>query len=90
MIEIEEAIKYLRHFHCLCNEHCNKKCIRGNSQCAYQMAISALEKQIPIKPTAYNSVPHHRCPNCKSAVRIYCTDPYDKFCHHCGQALDWS
>lgn len=52
--------------------------------------VEALEKQIPKKPKDYDSVPHHRCPNCNSAIRVYCDDPYDPVCKFCGQAIDWS
>lgn len=54
-------------------------------------AIEALEKQIPKKPVGdLHSVPHHRCPNCKKAIRIYVDAPYNPFCCFCGQALNWS
>lgn len=54
------------------------------------LAILALEKQIPKKPTEYDSVPHGRCPSCHNAVRMYCDDPKNKYCIWCGQAIDWS
>lgn len=54
------------------------------------MIIEALEKQIPKKPVGdLHSVPHHRCPNCKKAIRIYVDAPYNPFCCFCGQAIDW-
>lgn len=56
-----------------------------------EMAIDALKKQIPNIPKGdYDSVPHHRCPNCNAAIRVYCDDPYDPACKFCGQAIDWS
>ena len=58
------------------------------------IAISALEKQIPKKPiekeligasaTGYKY--KGRCPKCSSTVSQY----KGNYCHHCGQALDWS
>lgn len=57
---------------------------------AIDSAIEALEKQIPKKPKDYDSVPHNRCPNCNSAIRVYCDDMYDPVCKFCGQAIDWS
>ena len=55
---------------------------------AKQMAINALEKQMPKKPIYDNDNYHrtgYRCPNCNN------TNPWGyKFCKHCGQALDWS
>lgn len=67
---------------------------------AFEVAISALEKQVPKKATPHRvEVPKikighgywgkgttvYKCPCCGTFVsRIY------KHCHHCGQALDWS
>ena len=47
---------------------------------AEEMAIKALEKQIPIKP-AYQGE-HEKCPTCGS----FCIDVY---CAKCGQKIDW-
>lgn len=58
---------------------------------ALNLAISALEKQIPKEPTGDLSiVPHLRCPNCHRAVVVvlYSGDRFP-FCQWCGQALDW-
>lgn len=56
---------------------------------AFDLAISALEKQIPKKvnislkgTTDWNT--KCRCPNCHSMVS------HGKYCSNCGQALDWS
>lgn len=56
---------------------------------ACRMAISALEKQIPIKPID-DTKPRDffiniYCPVCKEPV----TKRF-KYCRNCGQALDWS
>lgn len=61
---------------------------------AYEMAIYALEKQIPKKPQnkKYSFYPHStllkskygECPNCKS-IQVD-----DEYCANCGQKLDWS
>ena len=45
------------------------------------LAIEALEKQIPKKPTKTRS--EIVCPTCKTLVG---SSPY---CRYCGQALDW-
>lgn len=57
-----------------------------------ELAINALEKQIPKKPTHLDSVPHYRCPCCNDAVKLYEESPtYPiRYCNWCGQALDWS
>lgn len=50
---------------------------------AIKAAISALEKQIPEKPSSYNKFQYH-C-ECGAIVKTY-----ENYCHNCGQALDWS
>ena len=63
----------------------------------YELAISALEKQIPKKPTDICTpvVTWGRCPICKGELNKLGGKPNrvfksDAFCHDCGQALDWS
>lgn len=53
-----------------------------------EIAINALEKQIPKKvnislkgTTGWNTKCH--CPNCHSMIS------HGKYCSNCGQALDW-
>ena len=59
---------------------------------AINMAIDALEKQIPKKPIIrkaedyFGNVKHTLCPDCQETEFIF-TQPC--FCHHCGQAIDW-
>lgn len=73
---------------------------------AVDVAIQALEKQIPKKPAhdgcfdsegiwhewnGVNGRPYDLCPNCNT--NLCCEMPYDnkpKYCKHCGQKLDWS
>ena len=57
---------------------------------AFEVAIEALEKQIPKKPVAEKDkvifgIVCGRCPECDSAA--YSTT--NLYCHKCGQALDW-
>ena len=55
---------------------------------AKQMAINALEKQMPKKPIYDNDNYHrtgYRCPNCNNTNRW----GYEH-CRYCGQNLDWS
>lgn len=62
----------------------------GQLLLALDMAIKALEKQIPKKPERLKGSLfgeeryYHKCPTCG--------DPYvdDNYCPICGQALDWS
>lgn len=64
---------------------------------ARNMAIKALEKQIPKKPTPIDYEKYidvidnarflrgaYWCPNCKHVVKS------GSFCSDCGQAIDWS
>ena len=57
---------------------------------AVALAMQALEKQIPEKPSLNTILPSlakwYSCPKCdyKYIVRS------DKICYGCGQALDWS
>lgn len=58
----------------------------------YEMAIEALEKQIPKKPTEVDEREvgwiAFMCPACNTAV---IGQPYrPNNCKHCGQAIDWS
>lgn len=63
---------------------------------ALNMAVEALEKQIPKKP--YKRKEHKQndyyCAICKCylgdemELQNACLQP--KYCEHCGQALDWS
>ena len=57
-----------------------------------QIAIYAIEKQIPQKPI-HESLADRACPVCDSyipfdALNDNITDA-PNFCKHCGQALDW-
>ena len=54
---------------------------------AYEMAIKALEKQIPKKPM-FNGTNWYRCVNgCEIHKKQFEKDWY---CPKCGQKLDWS
>ena len=59
---------------------------------ALDMAIAALEKQIPKKPYRdKNNYMFWACPNCKK--EIYCDTDYGQqkfdYCTECGQKLKW-
>ena len=61
---------------------------------AIDVAIKALEKQIPKKPPVVNrpsifiKVPV--CPNCSTSKRYQPLYVKTKYCSNCGQKLDWS
>lgn len=63
---------------------------------AANIAINALEKQIPKKTLCLGRKVYFEdfhCPNCETFVQddrdIHLTGAYD-YCPWCGQALDWS
>lgn len=79
----QEAIKILQ-INCTCSPKATEFIKASN------IAIKALEKQIPKKPKGdYNSCPHHRCPTCNGAARMCCDDGYNPYCQFRGQKLDW-
>ena len=80
-------------------EYCYSQGNFGQQKEAFQMALQALEKQIPKKPRKTDSyrgvlkrVYAYVCPTCGNA----CLEKYmnerqnTMFCWNCGQKLDWS
>ena len=63
-------------------------------QQAEDLAIKALEKQIPKSPTldiVYPSgIRSYKCPVCEKGCLVRTDLYYPKYCSNCGQALDWS
>ena len=53
----------------------------------FELAISALEKQIPKKPNLWCGK-IITCPNCLRAISQ--TEALDVHCKYCGQFIDWS
>lgn len=71
----------------------------GKINTAREMAIEALEKQTPKKAVLVSMdgfKPEYAstlfCPTCsKQIVNVWNKKDYKpKYCHYCGQALDWS
>lgn len=64
----------------------------GDLMLALDMGISALEKQIPQKPTPSEKqhIRYAMCFTCPSCGRDFSGTGIADFCYHCGQALDWS
>lgn len=66
---------------------CRDECMYGKRGCAYQLAMQALEKQIPkkvnkeTKDSYGNVIP--RCPSCS---KMFVED----YCSKCGQKIDWT
>ena len=58
---------------------------------ALNIAINALEKQIPKKPISISSVENSmyvKCPTCKLRTVLYDGCSMD-YCKNCGQKLNW-
>ena len=55
---------------------------------AIDMAIQALEKQIPKKPITYKDTNRADCPCCGATVRGI-KNPFGDWCSNCSQKLDW-
>ena len=56
---------------------------------ARDLAIKALEKQIPKKPITHSNTNRSDCPCCGATVRGI-KNPFGDWCSNCGQKLDWS
>ena len=71
-------------------EYCYSQGNFGEQKEAFQMALQALEKQIPKKLINTCQYISGCCPNCKKYISD-CLE-YNKFmcCPYCGQKLDWS
>lgn len=60
-----------------------------NIKQALDMAIEALEKQIPKKPKAKDdnfAMSYGICPNCNNIIDDWNDN---RFCNECGQAISW-
>ena len=80
----EEAIEILQEEHDYCQEM--SYVIK-----ALEMAIEALEKEIPEKPLHMHK--NYYCPICKEDGWMLWDDAIpndmDKYCGKCGHAIDW-
>ena len=76
-------VEAIKHFKSLqkryTKEHNGRMCEKVN------LALEALEKQVPKKAPNHDGMV---CPSCNSKARY--GHPYEYYCPHCGQAIDWS
>ena len=81
--EAIENLKYLISGDCTDTQHDFVKEIK--------IAIEALEKQMPKKPTrTRGKYGHTECACCGWVVESFCGDLEQyPFCPNCGQAIDW-
>ena len=84
--EAVEKLKNMRLFMQIEDENNDCKFTEDDYK-ANEMAINALEKQIPKKPKERDCIGFDTlvCPKCKMALYLY--EPY---CDNCGQKIDWS
>ena len=85
-----EAIKCIKINICYRQEVCSDGICKGTEEkpCAIDVAIEALDKQIPKKPYIGKYGGKCWCPSCndEDEMDIYGTS----YCPNCGQAIDWS
>ena len=84
--EAIEKLKNMRLFMQITDKNSEHKFAEDDYK-ANEMAINALEKQIPKKPEEMDCIGFDTlvCPKCKMALYLY--EPY---CDNCGQAIYWS
>lgn len=91
----EEAIYCIKVNICYKQEPCNDGICKSTEDrpCAIDVAIDALEKQIPKKPKEAKppmSKVNVRCPNCENTFTAVEVVGKVKHCHECGQRIDFS
>ena len=89
--EAVEKLKNMRLFMQIEDENDDCKFTEDDYK-ANEMAINALEKQIPMKPVKSEKqvvmyVNTYYCPICNLGIT---GTNIAKWCYHCGQKLDWS
>ena len=82
----EKAIDYII-------RHCNQDYPNGETEweTAINMAIDALKKQVPMKPTGEHYA-HMRCPSCNHRIpsgQGSSSRRRDNWCNYCGQKILW-
>lgn len=84
-MKVEEAIKKLEYIRYVGNgEQKYQEC---SEEIAINLAIKALEKQIPKKAIEHKQkigFPFYECPTCGEIDILW-----QNYCDNCGQKLDW-
>lgn len=100
---MEDIKKAIKHFECVKNDAVavldggfgskpnESNTVYKNRKLYAELAISALEKQIPMRVEYYDDGDYAKCPNCNyKDFENGINDWECNFCSRCGQALDWS
>ena len=85
--EAVEKLKNMRLFMQITDENNDCKFTEDDYK-ANEMAIQALEKQIPKKPITHSNTNRADCPCCGATVRGI-KNPFGDWCSNCGQKLDF-
>ena len=77
-------------------EYCAEECAGYQKDdacenCEINLAIKAIDKQIPKKPVSKYKyrAGENVCPSCETENRCRIVMFWEKFCPDCGQAIDW-
>lgn len=93
-MEYKDAILEIRKN--ICNEkqpqkHCTDRCMYGKEFCAFSLAISTMQRAIPLEPHMYIGIDgfeRRGCPRCWSERgRNEILYAGQKYCSVCGQAI---
>lgn len=97
MTDNEAIKKAIRHFECMKNDAVvvldsgfgthpgESDLVYKNRKMYAELAINALEKQIPKKPKTDDRYVMYICPCCNDFIKVS-----HNYCQNCGQAIDWS
>lgn len=97
MTDNEAIKKAIRHFECMKNDAVvvldsgfgthpgESDLVYKNRKMYAELAINALEKQIPKKPKTDDRYVMYICPCCNDFIKVS-----HNCCQNCGQAIDWS
>ena len=97
MTDNEAIKKAIRHFECMKNDAVvvldsgfgthpgESDLVYRNRKMYAELAIKALEKQIPKKPKTDDRYIMYICPCCNDFIKVS-----HNYCPNCGQELDWS
>lgn len=92
----KEIIEQLESLKCHCKDFMEEDSVWSKDVEALEAAIEVVEKQIPKKPILRKqmglfTIYLFHCPVCDDAlISEWNKNIANPYCHHCGQAIDWS